>query len=116
MVDQENWWQSQTAKEVHSALKNRELDLPTYRTNSPQICYRKFLVNWLALLGEKLSLMHGVVHLAVRYLDHVMEKYELLMESQLNMLALCCLSLAGRLSRILSFHFPNVIFLEPFPR
>ena len=82
----ENWWESQVAKDVHTALKKRETELPTFNTKSSQICYRRFLVNWLALLGEKHGLVHGVVHLAVSYLDHVMERYELLMESQLKFL------------------------------
>lgn len=98
MLDTEKWWQTQLAKDVHSSLRRREIELPVYHSKSPQICYRRFLVNWLALLGEKLDLFQEVVHLAVRYLDHVMDRYELLMESQLNMLAVCCLSLAGRIS------------------
>ena len=98
MLDTEKWWQTQLARDVHSSLRRREIELPVYHSKSPQICYRRFLVNWLALLGEKLDLFQEVVHLAVRYLDHVMDRYELLMESQLNMLAVCCLSLAGRVS------------------
>lgn len=96
MTCEDKWWQTQLAKDVHSHLRKREIELPVYRCNSPQICYRRFLVNWLALIGEKLGLLQEVIHLAVRYLDHVMDRYELLMESQLNILALCCLSLAGR--------------------
>lgn len=96
MVDDEKWWQTQLSMDVHSNLRKREIELPVYRSNSPQICYRRFLVNWLALIGEKLGLLQEVIHLAVRYLDSMMDRYELLMESQLNMLAICCLSLAGK--------------------
>eukprot|EP00794_Sanderia_malayensis_P005663 gene5663-6359_t len=93
----ENWWKSQSAKDVHATLRKREAELPTFNTTSSQICYRRSLVNWLAVLSEKYGLTHGIVHLAVSYIDHVMESYELLMESQLNMLALCCLSLAAKI-------------------
>ena len=104
MADEEKWWQTELAKDVHANLRKREIELPVYRSNSPQICYRRVLVNWLALIGEKLGLLQEVVHLAVRYLDHVMDRYELLVESQLNMLAICCLSLAGIDIIMKSFH------------
>ena len=54
----------------------------------------------MAVMSEKLSLAHGVLHLAVRYLDHVMDHFNISSDSQLNLLALCCLSVAG----ILIFH------------
>eukprot|EP00795_Rhopilema_esculentum_P011885 gene11885-2437_t len=113
MLDTEKWWQTQLAQDVHSTLKKREIELPVYRSRSPQICYRRFLVNWLAVIGEKLGLVQEVVHLAVRYLDHVMDKYDLLLESQLNMLALCCLSLAAKIGEC-EDNIPKVSILKKF--
>jgi len=113
MAGNEKWWQTELAKDVHSNLRKREIELPVYRSNSPQICYRKFLVNWLALIGEKMGLLQEVVHLAVRYLDHVMDRYELLMESQLNMLAICCLSLAAKIGEC-EDNIPKVSNLRKF--
>ena len=81
--------------EIHDLLRAKESQMPRYKGCSPQLCYRRFLVDWMAVISQKLTLSHGVLHLSVLYLDFVMDKFDFSKESQLNLLALCCLWVAG---------------------
>ena len=88
-------YEDHLAKEIHSVLRERELLIPKYKGSSPQLCYRRYLVDWLAVISEKLCLTHGILHLAIKYLDLVMDKFDFSKEFQTNLLALCSLWVAG---------------------
>lgn len=83
------------SEDIYKVLKQREETLPKYKGCSSQLCFRRYLVDWLAVISEKLNLSHGILHLAITYLDFVMDRFEFSKESQLNLLALCCLWVAG---------------------
>ena len=81
--------------EILLVLCSKELEIPKFHGTSSQLCYRRLLVDWLAVISEKLFLSHGILHLSVVYMDIMMEKWEFSKKSQLNLLALCCLWIAG---------------------
>lgn len=83
--------------DIYNVLRERELDLPKYRSTSPQLCYRRCLVDWLSLVSKKLKLSNGVLHMAVKYMDLVMDKFEFSKEPQLTLLAVCSLWIAAKL-------------------
>lgn len=83
--------------DIYKVLRDRELEVPEYKGCSPQLCYRRCLVDWLSVVAKKLKLSHGIVHMAVRYMDLVMDKFEFSKEAQLTLLAVCCLWIASKL-------------------
>jgi len=85
------------SNEIHSVLRSREINLPKYKGASPQLCFRRFLVDKLAMISESLKLTHGILHLAVSYLDYVMDRFEFAKSKQLQLLAVCCLWVAAKL-------------------
>jgi len=54
----------------------------------------------LILLGEKLHLTHGMVHLGVALMDAVMDKMDFPKQTQVNLMAVCCLFVASRYCNI----------------
>ena len=84
------------AVDVYQVLKEKEKSVSKYEGNSPQLCYRRYLVDWLALIGEKLHLTHGIVHLGVVLMDAVMDRMDFPKQSQLNLMAVCSLYVASR--------------------
>jgi len=101
MVENE-WWKSQLALEIHDVLREKETRLPPFTSSSPQLKLRRFLVDWLAVFSEKIKSSHGVLHLAVYYMDYFMDKFDI-DERQLYLVALTCLLLAGKLKLIKSY-------------
>ncbi|XP_065649938.1 cyclin-J isoform X2 [Hydra vulgaris] len=85
------------ADEILLVLRSKELEIPKFHGTSSQLCYRRLLIDWLAVISEKLFLSHGILHLSVVYMDTMMEKWEFSKRSQLNLLALCCLWIAAKL-------------------
>lgn len=83
------------AIDVHKVLKEKEVSLSKYEGNSTQLCYRRYLVDWLALIGERLHLTHGIVHLGVALMDLVMDRMDFPKQSQLNLMAVCSLYVAS---------------------
>lgn len=96
------WWKSQLALEIHDVLREKETRLPPFTSSSPQLKLRRFLVDWLAVFSEKIKSSHGVLHLAVYYMDYFMDKFDI-DERQLYLVALTCLLLAGKLKLIKSY-------------
>lgn len=84
------------AEDILLVLRQKELTLPKYNGNSEQLCFRRYLVDWLAVIGEKFNLTHGMLHLAISFLDMVMDSLDFRSQSQLNLLALCCLWVASK--------------------
>lgn len=92
---EKDWQNSSLSVEIHEVLREKETRLPVFMAASPQINLRRFLVDWLAIITEKIDSSHGVLHLAVYYMDFFMDKF-IIQESQLHLLALSCFFLAGR--------------------
>ncbi|CAH3030024.1 unnamed protein product, partial [Porites evermanni] len=95
MMVENEWWKSQLAQEIHDVLREKEARLPPFTSSSPQIKLRRFLVDWLAVISEKIKCSHGVLHLAVYYMDYFMDKFDI-QEPQLHLVALSCLLLAAK--------------------
>lgn len=94
MMVESEWWKSPLVLEIHDVLREKEMKLPPFTSSSPQLKLRRFLVDWLAVISEKLKASHGVLHLAVYYMDYFMDKFDI-QEPQLHLVALSCLLLAG---------------------
>lgn len=101
MMVENEWWKSQLALEIHDFLREKETRLPLFTSSSPQLKLRRFLVDWLAVFSEKIKSSHGVLHLAVYYMDFFMDKFDI-DERQLYLVALTCLLLAGKLLSLLN--------------
>ncbi|EDO49306.1 predicted protein [Nematostella vectensis] len=86
---------SSLASDIHEVLREKEARIPNFMAASPQLKIRRYLVDWLAVIGEKLGSSHGVVHLAIYYMDFFMDKF-IIQESQLHLLALTALLLAAK--------------------
>ena len=44
------------SEDIYKVLKQREEALPKYKGCSSQLCFRRYLVDWLAVISEKLNL------------------------------------------------------------
>lgn len=85
------------ADDIFHTLREKESTIRKYRGCSQQLCFRRYLVDWLAVIGEKFNLTHGMLHLAVSFLDIVMDNLQFEgSQSQMNLLALCCLWVASK--------------------
>ncbi|KAK3739815.1 hypothetical protein QZH41_009058 [Actinostola sp. cb2023] len=92
---EKDWKKSSLSADIHEVLREKETRLPNFMAASPQLNLRRFLVDWLAIITEKIGSSHGVLHLAVYYMDFFMDKF-IIQESQLHLLALSCLLLAAK--------------------
>ncbi|XP_031554295.1 cyclin-J-like [Actinia tenebrosa] len=92
---EKDWKQSSLAVDINQVLRDKEARLPNFMAASPQLKVRRFLVDWLAIICEKIDSSHGVLHLAVCYMDFFMDKF-IIQESQLHLLALSCMLLAAK--------------------
>ena len=93
-MPEKEWWKSTLAVEIHDGHREKEKRIPVFTASSPQLNLRRFLVDWLAIISEKLKSSHGVLHLAVSYMDYFMDKFDI-QEPQLHLVALSCFLLAG---------------------
>lgn len=108
---EKDWKQSSLAVDIHEVLREKETRLPNFMAASPQLKVRRFLVDWLAIICEKIGSSHGVLHLAVCYMDFFMDKF-IIQESQLHLLALSCMLLAGNKKFILvtsNLHLKSIL-------
>ena len=96
MIYNESIEEDKLTDDIYQVLKEKETSVPKFGGNSPQLCYRRYLVDWLALIGEKLHLTHGIVHLGVALMDTVMDKMDFPKQSQLNLMAVSSLYVASR--------------------
>ena len=88
------WWESDVAVKVHETLRQKETKLGAIQFDSPQICYRQDLVEYLTTVCQRLKISVGTRHLAIRLLDYFMDKHNV-MEYRLKLVALSCLLVAG---------------------
>lgn len=93
----EDYIENEICHDIYNVLRERELQIPKYKSCSPQLCYRRCLVDWLSLISKKLHLSNGVLHISIKYMDLVMDKFEFSKEPQLTLLAICCLWIAAKL-------------------
>ena len=82
--------------EIYAVLRKKELHIPKYHGCSSHLCYRRVIVDWLAIISERIHLSHGILHISVSLLDKVMDKHEFTKQNQLWLLGLCCLWIAGK--------------------
>uniref|UniRef100_A0A671MP08 Cyclin-J-like n=1 Tax=Sinocyclocheilus anshuiensis TaxID=1608454 RepID=A0A671MP08_9TELE len=80
---------------VASGEKPKELKLPTYQAQSPQIGMRRYFADLLAVLSNRYQLCPTARHLAVYLLDLFMDHYDVAVR-QLYVIALSCLLLASK--------------------
>ncbi|XP_062851324.1 cyclin-J [Trichomycterus rosablanca] len=89
------WWKGQLAGDIHHALRYKELMLPVYKSQSPQLNLRRYFADLIAILSNKFRLCPAARHLAVYLLDLFMDRYDISVQ-QLHMVALSCLLLSSK--------------------
>jgi Cyclin, N-terminal domain len=98
-------------KSISSANKDHDMDLfrrreyhygSTYACDDctdsyPYVLCRRSLVDWMSVVGDKLGILPGTVHLAVMYVDKVLScrlRVSRIPSSRYKILAAACISLA----------------------
>lgn len=82
------------ASEILDMLRKKELSLPKFKASSPQLSVRRYLVDWLAIIFEKVGSSYGILHLSVSLMDYFMDNHDI-PEPQLHLVALSCFLIAG---------------------
>ncbi|KAI1894571.1 hypothetical protein AGOR_G00117150 [Albula goreensis] len=89
------WWKGQLAGDIYQALRYKELKLPSYKGQSPQLSLRRYFADLIAIVSNRFRLCPTARHLAVYLLDLVMDRYDISVQ-QLHVVALSCLLLASK--------------------
>ncbi|KAK1333595.1 hypothetical protein QTO34_005980 [Cnephaeus nilssonii] len=89
------WWRGQLAADIHQALRYKELKLPSYKGQSPQLSLRRYFADLIAIVSNRFTLCPSARHLAVYLLDLFMDRYDISIQ-QLHLVALSCLLLASK--------------------
>ncbi|NXD36364.1 CCNJ protein, partial [Copsychus sechellarum] len=89
------WWTGQLAADIHQALRYKELKLPSYKGQSPQLHLRRYFADLIAIVSNRFRLCPAARHLAVYLLDLFMDRYDISTQ-QLHVVALSCLLLASK--------------------
>ncbi|KAM8923884.1 cyclin-J [Pelodytes ibericus] len=89
------WWKGQLAADIHQALRYKELKLPSYKAQSPQLNLRRYFADLIAIVSNRFKLCPTARHLAVYLLDLFMDRYDISIQ-QLHIVALSCLLLASK--------------------
>ena len=90
-----DWWNSSLAEAHYACLRQKELvRLPTFHARSPQLGTRLHVVDWLAILCDATGVCTTARHLSVALLDFFMDHF-VVDKSQLTLVALSCLHIAG---------------------
>ncbi|KAJ8359811.1 hypothetical protein SKAU_G00163360 [Synaphobranchus kaupii] len=89
------WWKGQLAGDIYQALRHKELKLPSYKGQSPQLSLRRYFADLIAIVSNRFRLCPTARHLAVYLLDLVMDRYDISVQ-QLHVVALSCLLLASK--------------------
>ncbi|XP_048126145.1 cyclin-J isoform X2 [Alosa pseudoharengus] len=89
------WWKGQLAGDIHQALRLKELKLPVYKGQSPQLNLRRYFADLIAVVSNRFKLCPAARHLAVYLLDLFMDRYDISVQ-QLHIVALSCLLLASK--------------------
>ncbi|XP_066549616.1 cyclin-J isoform X1 [Amia ocellicauda] len=89
------WWKGQLAADIYQALRYKELKLPSYKGQSPQLSLRRYFADLIAIVSNRFRLCPAARHLAVYLLDLFMDRYDISVQ-QLHVVALSCLLLASK--------------------
>uniref|UniRef100_A0A8C5PGH7 Cyclin-J n=1 Tax=Leptobrachium leishanense TaxID=445787 RepID=A0A8C5PGH7_9ANUR len=89
------WWKGQLAADIHQTLRYKELKLPSYKGQSPQLTLRRYFADLIAIVSNRFKLCPTARHLAVYLLDLFMDRYDISIQ-QLHIVALSCLLLASK--------------------
>ncbi|KAL6486977.1 hypothetical protein MHYP_G00036030, partial [Metynnis hypsauchen] len=89
------WWKEQLAGDIYHALRYKELRLPVYKGQSPQLNLRRYFADLIAIVSNRFRLCPSARHLAVYLLDLFMDRYDISVQ-QLHLVALSCLLLASK--------------------
>ncbi|XP_035124506.1 cyclin-J isoform X3 [Callithrix jacchus] len=73
----------------------KELKLPSYKGQSPQLSLRRYFADLIAIVSNRFTLCPSARHLAVYLLDLFMDRYDISIQ-QLHLVALSCLLLASK--------------------
>ncbi|KAM9365670.1 cyclin-J [Pholidichthys leucotaenia] len=92
---EDQWWKGQLAADIYQALRYKELKLPPYKGQSPQINLRRYFADFIAIISNRFQLCPTARHLAVYLLDLFMERYDTTVQ-QLHTASLACLLLASK--------------------
>ncbi|XP_041644856.1 cyclin-J [Cheilinus undulatus] len=92
---EDQWWTGQLAADIYQALRYKELKLPSYKGQSPQLSLRRYFADLIAIVSNRFRLCPAARHLAVYLLDLFMDRYDVTVQ-QLHMVSLSCLLLASK--------------------
>ncbi|XP_041803864.1 cyclin-J [Chelmon rostratus] len=92
---EDQWWKGQLAADIYQSLRYKELKLPSYKAQSPQLNLRQYFADLIAIVSNHFRLCPAARHLAVYLLDLFMDRYDLTVQ-QLHMVSLSCLLLASK--------------------
>uniref|UniRef100_A0A672HDC9 Cyclin-J-like protein n=1 Tax=Salarias fasciatus TaxID=181472 RepID=A0A672HDC9_SALFA len=92
---EDQWWKGQLAADIYQALRYKELKLPSYKGQSPQLNLRRYFADLIATVSNRFKLCPAARHLAVYLLDLFMDRYDVTVQ-QLHMVSLSCLLLASK--------------------
>ncbi|KAM9848155.1 cyclin-J [Aulostomus maculatus] len=92
---EDQWWKGQLAADIYQALRYKELKLPSFKGQSPQLNFRRYFADLIAIVSNRFQLCPAARHLAVYLLDLFMDRYDVTVQ-QLHMVSLSCLLLASK--------------------
>uniref|UniRef100_A0A3Q0QXS8 Cyclin-J n=1 Tax=Amphilophus citrinellus TaxID=61819 RepID=A0A3Q0QXS8_AMPCI len=92
---EDQWWKGQLAADIYQALRYKELKLPSFKGQSPQLNLRRYFADLIAIVSNRFRLCPAARHLAVYLLDLFMDRYDVTVQ-QLHMISLSCLLLASK--------------------
>ncbi|KAK2183764.1 hypothetical protein NP493_296g01008 [Ridgeia piscesae] len=91
----ESWWQEPIAEDIYRNLRLKEKHLPVYYAQSPQIGFRRYLVDWLSLICDVYQISSTARYLTVALLDYFMDRFDV-DDQQLRLVALGSLLVAAK--------------------
>ncbi|KAG7999318.1 Cyclin-J [Nibea albiflora] len=81
---EDQWWKGQLAADIYQALRYKELKLPSYKGQSPQLNLRRYFADLIAIVSNRFRLCPAARHLAIYLLDLFMDRYDVTVQ-QLHM-------------------------------
>ncbi|XP_038046887.1 cyclin-J-like isoform X2 [Patiria miniata] len=117
MANDAHWWaNADITADIYASMKRKEEQHIVFVGQSPQLHLRRYLVDWMAILCEKFEIDRHVLHLAVYMLDRFMDRYAIVQESQLHLLAFTCLQISTKfeereekVSKLSTYHGQSTI-------
>nr|XP_045363358.1 cyclin-J isoform X8 [Camelus bactrianus] len=100
-VSYASWYESRPLGKPVQGLEpqvsrpEKELKLPSYKGQSPQLSLRRYFADLIAIVSNRFTLCPSARHLAVYLLDLFMDRYDISIQ-QLHLVALSCLLLASK--------------------